>query len=209
MTIHYTTKQEAFWAGDFGDEYIGRNTLNPGSFASRLSLWGKILRHVPTAPESILELGANIGINLHALHALLPKAALTGIEINPSAAATLRQWGGAQVIETSILDYSPDRTWDMVFTSGVLIHINPAALATVYALMAKASARYVCMIEYYNPTPVTVTYRGEQEKLFKRDFAGEFMDTFPVYVLRDYGFVYHRDPLFPTDDVTWFVLEKA
>jgi spore coat polysaccharide biosynthesis protein SpsF len=208
MTIHGNTEQEAFWAGDFGTEYIDRNTLNPDSFASRLSLWSKVLRHVPIAPKSILELGANIGINLHALHALLPKAALTGIEINPSAAAILRKWGGTEVIETSILDYSPDRTWDMVFTSGVLIHINPAALMTVYSLMAKVTARYVCMIEYYNPSPVTIPYRGEQDKLFKREFAGEFMDTFPAYILRDYGFIYHRDPVFPVDDLTWFILEK-
>lgn len=127
--------------------------------------------------EKRAELGTNKGGKLHTLRALFPEAVLTGIEINPEAAAIARQRGGAQIIEASILDYEPTQTWDMVFTSGVLIHINPAELATVYSLMDKASARYVCMMEYYNPSPVTVPYRGTQSTLFKRDFAGEFMDA--------------------------------
>ena len=61
--------------------------------------------------------------------------------------------------------------------------------------------------EYYNPTPVTVPYRGASERLFKRDFAGELMDRFDL-ALVDYGFVYHRDSHFPQDDLTWFLLEK-
>jgi spore coat polysaccharide biosynthesis protein SpsF len=28
-------------------------------------------------------------------------------------------------------------------------------------------------------------------------------------VLVDYGFAYHRDPAFPQDDITWFLLEKT
>jgi hypothetical protein len=43
---------------------------------------------------------------------------------------------------------------------------------------------------------------------FKRDFAGEIMDRFPDLRLVDYGFVYHRDPQFPQDDFTWFLMEK-
>jgi spore coat polysaccharide biosynthesis protein SpsF len=44
--------------------------------------------------------------------------------------------------------------------------------------------------------------------LFKRDFAGEMMDRYPDLKLLDYGFVYHRDPAFPDDDITWFLMEK-
>jgi len=44
--------------------------------------------------------------------------------------------------------------------------------------------------------------------LFKRDFAGEMLDRYPALKLLDYGFVYRRDPLFPQDDMTWFLLEK-
>jgi hypothetical protein len=53
-----------------------------------------------------------------------------------------------------------------------------------------------------------VNYRGYQDKLFKRDFAGEMLDAFKDLKLLDYGFTYHRDNQFPQDDMTWFLLEK-
>ncbi len=51
---------------------------------------------------------------------------------------------------------------------------------------------------------------GYKEKLFKRDFAGELLDTFSDLQLLDYGFLlsHHRDPNFPHDDGTWFLLKK-
>ena len=38
--------------------------------------------------------------------------------------------------------------------------------------------KYICIVEYYNPTPVEVIYRGHKGKLFKRDFAGEMLDKY-------------------------------
>jgi spore coat polysaccharide biosynthesis protein SpsF len=90
----------------------------------------------------------------------------------------------------------------------VLIHINPDELAGVYDMMLKASSRYILIAEYYNPVPVEVAYRGHGGVLFKRDFAGEMMDRSGSLRLVDYGFVYHRDPLFPQDDGTWFLMER-
>ena len=54
---------------------------------------------------------------------------------------------------------------------------------------------------------VTVNYRGNSDRLFKRDFAGELMDRYPLRLIA-YGFSYHRDNYFPQDDSTWFLLEK-
>ena len=90
---------------------------------------------------------------------------------------------------------------------GVLIHINPDFLSKVYEILHKSSKRYICVAEYYNPSPLEVSYRGHQGKLFKRDFAGEIIDKFKDVCLVDYGFVYHRDA-YPQDDITWFLLEK-
>lgn len=206
--MSYQTEQELFWAGEFGNDYCKRNALTPLSLANRLALWGKITHNCPRRPSSILELGANIGINLHALKILLPEAELTGLEINTAAAAILRQWGGAEVIEISLFTFTPNKQWDFVFTSGVLIHLNQDLLADAYGQIAKCSSRYVCMVEYYNPSPVTITYRNNTERLFKRDFAGEFLKLHPEFELRNYGFVYHKDPVFPGDDLTWFLMGK-
>jgi len=51
-------------------------------------------------------------------------------------------------------------------------------------------------------------YRDHTDRLFKRDFTGEMLDMFSDLELVDYGFVYRRDPIFPQDDITWFLLEK-
>ena len=90
----------------------------------------------------------------------------------------------------------------------MLIHINPEALPQVYDKLVAASSRYLLVVEYYNPVPVAVTYRGHTDRLFKRDFAGEIMDRHPQMQLVDYGFSYRRDPNFPQDDGNWFLLEK-
>lgn len=97
---------------------------------------------------------------------------------------------------------------DLAFISGVLIHINPDKLNQVYDVLYNSSNKYIYIAEYYNPTPVAINYRGHDDKLFKRDFAGEFMDKFQDVTLIDYGFFYHRDNNFPADDVNWFLMEK-
>ena len=74
--------------------------------------------------------------------------------------------------------------------------------------MYKNTKKYICIVEYYNPTPVEVIYRGHKGKLFKRDFAGEMLDKYRNLKLINYGFVYKRDNNFPYDDINWFLLEK-
>ena len=205
MTV-FKTDHEAFWAGEFGDEYIDRNS-NQRLVASNAALFSKIVGSTGSL-QTVIEFGANIGMNLRALRVLLPTAEFAAIEINARAAGRLREWGGTTVHETSILDYVPARRYDFAFIKGVLIHIDPAYLPCVYDQLEASAERYVAMVEYYNPTPVTVPYRGHQERLFKRDFAGEFMARHPTFKLRDYGFVYKGDPSFPQDDVTWFLMER-
>ena len=202
----FETDQERFWAGDFGDDYVDRSQ-GVHHIASRTAMWSRILRSCGPI-GSATEFGANIGLNLRALRNLLPEAKLTGVEINAKAAQILRDEGTIEVLEGSLFDTAPSIPADLGFTSGVLIHINPDRLGTAYDRLAQGSRRYVAMCEYYNPAPTEVTYRGHSEQLYKRDFAGEFLDAHPDFELRDYGFVYHRDPHFPVDDSTWFLMER-
>lgn len=204
--VSYRTEQEAFWAGGFGDEYVERN-MSETLVASNLYLFSKMLANTSKI-MSVLELGANIGLNLRALRSLLPAAELAAVEINQKAVRKLEEWGEAKVYNESIFDFIPTQQWEFVFTSGVMIHINPDMLPSVYDLMFRMSSRYIGVIEYYNPTPVAISYRGHENKLFKRDFAGEILDRFQDLSLVDYGFVYHRDRNFPQDDPNWFLLEK-
>lgn len=204
----YATEQEAFWAGDFGNEYVARNCDSEKFLASRLAFWSKILQAIPEKVSSCLEFGTNIGMNLKALGLLVPELQMNGIEINETAAKKCAKLPRVKVHHGSILEFETDAIFDLTFTCGVLIHINPEALPVVYDKLYQYSKKYIAITEYYNPTPVTVNYRGNEDRLFKRDFAGELINRFPDLRLIDYGFVYHRDCHFPFDDGTWFVMEK-
>jgi spore coat polysaccharide biosynthesis protein SpsF len=206
MRTEFKTAQERFWAGTFGDDYAERNK-GKGLLAANIALFSEILAHTEKV-DSVLEFGANIGMNLLAIKQLRPEAELSAIEINETAAVSLAQMEGVQVYAKSVLHYEPDHERDFVFSKGLLIHINPNELERVYDLMYRSSRRYVCVTEYYNPSPVEVSYRGHEGKLFKRDFAGEMLDTYPDLTLLHYGFVYHRNSHFPQDDMTWLLMEK-
>jgi len=202
----FTTEQENFWFGEFGNDYIDRNN-NDLIVASNLSLFSKILSSTSSI-NNVIEFGSNIGLNLRALDKLLPGVELTAVEINNKAVENIKKWGKASVIHESILNIKLKDKYDFSFIKGVLIHIDPEKLKVVYENLYNSSNRYIAIVEYYNPTPVEVQYRGHNDRLFKRDFAGDMMEMYPDLKLIDYGFVYHRDSNFPQDDVTWFIMEK-
>lgn len=200
------TAQERFWQGEFGDAYVDRNA-GAAAVASSLAFFGRALARA-SGLGSVLELGTNRGLNLQALRALLPQAQLQGVELNGKACALARALNVAEIWEGSLFDYPVTAGFDLVFTKGVLIHLPPDLLPAAYDKLYQASRRFILVAEYYNPTPVEVSYRGHAERLFKRDFAGDLLDCHADLRLLDYGFVYHRDPLFPADDISWFLLEK-
>ncbi len=204
----YKTEQEVFWAGEFGTDYISRNKQHT-LFASNLNFFSKALSRCQSV-ESVIEFGANIGLNLKVLELLFPSLEVSALEINGDAVKELQKFIPPEsVYHSSILDFQPQgKTWELSVVKGVLIHINPDELDGVYETIVNASSRYILIGEYYNPSPVAIPYRGHTDKLFKRDFAGEIMTKFPNLRLLDYGFAYRNDPVFPQDDITWFLLEK-
>jgi pseudaminic acid biosynthesis-associated methylase len=205
--LEFKTEQEKFWAGAFGDEYIGRNKSEE-YLASNLNFFSKAFNQLGR-PNSLIEFGANVGMNLRAIKLLFPNIELSGVEINKSASEELAGFLGQEnVFNGSIFDYQPNVEFDVSLIKGVLIHINPEMLSTVYEKLYQSSNKYILIAEYYNPSPVTVNYRGHKDRLFKRDFAGELLEKCDDLELIDYGFTYKRDKAFPQDDVTWFLIKK-
>ena len=124
------------------------------------------------------------------------------------AAPDAAESGVATIHRASIIeDITHLGQFDLTFTMGVLIHLNPDHLSAAYRNLSEMSRRYVLVGEYYNPAPVAIPYRGHSDRLFKRDFAGDLMDQCGLRLV-DYGFVYRRDNQAPLDDITWFLLEK-
>lgn len=74
----FRTEQEAFWAGKFGDEYIGRNST-AREMGARLALFSRIMARTEGVASAI-EFGANIGNNLKVLHQMFPAMELAAID---------------------------------------------------------------------------------------------------------------------------------
>ena len=91
MTHAEPTPQEVLWAGQFGAEYMARNR-GDDLIASNTELFAKVLARTG-AVDSVLELGCNIGNNLHALRTLLPQQTCTVSRSTPTPPA--RSSGGA------------------------------------------------------------------------------------------------------------------
>ena len=203
----FKTDQETFWAEDFGKDYIKRNK-GKTLLASNLEFFAKALKSTQII-KSCIEFGANIGMNIKALQLLYPEQQHHAIEINSHAVVELQKiMPEENIYKGSIIDFDPKQAFDLALIKGVLIHINPSELNNVYDKLVASCNKYLLVAEYYNPSPVTIPYRGQMDKLFKRDFAGEIMDRHPIMKIIDYGFAYKRDPKFPQDDITWFLMEK-
>jgi len=205
--MKYKTEQEEFWAGSFGDEYISRNK-SPQLLASNLNFFSRALSQAGK-PESLIEFGANIGMNLKAIQLLFPDIRLHAVEINKKAASELAEViGPSNVYNKSIFDFSAEEKFEVVLIKGVLIHINPDMLEQVYQKLYDASLRFILISEYYNPVPVSVNYRGHSDRLFKRDFAGEMLVKFEDLTLVDYGLCIAKTPLSHKTIRTGFYLKN-
>ena len=205
--MKFKTKQEKFWAEKFGDEYFQRNRIED-IVPSKVNLFSEILQNTSSV-NSFLEFGPNIGINLIAIKELVPKAELNAVEINAKATKKLEELKICKSLwNDSILKFNKKNLVDLSFTSGVLIHINPEYLSKAYEALYLSSKKYILICEYYNPTPVSIEYRGHKNRLFKRDFAGDLLEKYTDLKLINYGFKYKNDNNHPLDDVTWFLLKK-
>ena len=199
-------EQEEFWKGEFGTAYTERNQLTDASL--RANFFRQVLEHT-SGVESVCEFGCNRGLNLLALEHLNNALQISAVEINADAAAIARrELSSATIYNESIRDFVPPRTYDLTFTCGVLIHLNPDDLPMAYQKLYDASARYILINEYFSPSPVELSYRGHQNKLFKRDFGGEFWDQFTESVtVVAYGFLWRRVERV-WDDTTWTLFAK-
>ena len=204
----YITQQENFWAGEFGNEYVSRSQ-GEEIINSNIDFFKKSLKKTEDI-KTCIEFGSNIGLNIRALKKIYPDQEHHVIEINEKAVNHLKEFiPEDNIINDSIINFKPFKKWDLVLIKGVLIHINPEMLSKIYLALVNSCNKYLLINEYYNPKPVSIEYRGHTERLYKRDFAGEILDSFPEMKLVDYGFLYERDPIHKrVGSTNWFLLRK-
>ncbi len=205
-----STPQAEFWRGEFGDAYTDRNAASAEQMQARIALWADILaRTISGPPKTILEIGANLGVNLRALRQLSPARRLA-VEPNDKARAVLVRDGVVAADDVrgglaSHIDF-PDGVADLAFTSGVLIHIHPDHLPQSLKEIHRCANRWIGCIEYFSDKPEMIPYRGHEDRLFKRDFGGLWLDSFPDLRIVAYGFAWKR--VTGLDNLTWWLFEK-
>ena len=183
------TDQMKQWDNEFGREYTDRNTMNIDIHneevgkrigVSRSELCREFVGDLKT--ERILEVGTNIGMQLVILNNI-GKENLYGVELQKYAIKKSRPVTGDRdiyIVNGSALDIPfKDGFFDLVYTSGLLIHIAPEDLPTVMDEIYRCANRYIWGHEYFWEDYVNVEYRGNEELLWKGDFAKMFLERFP------------------------------
>lgn len=202
------SEQEKFWADNYAEDYIKKNSQFDNKLGAEA--WNKMLSKVGSNVNNYLECGCNIGRNIDQLKIAFPSAKPSIIEISkPAFSFVTAHHHFEHAFNGAILESTfEDGSFDLVFTMGVLIHINPDQLLEHMELMYRYSAKYILIGEYFNRTPTSIEYQGEKDKLFKRDFGKLFIENFKVKLV-DYGFLWGHmyDPA-GFDDITWWLFEK-
>lgn len=201
MQSQSDTAQLDLWRSQFGRDYTDRNDAEK---PARVDTWRRILDGL--ALDGILEVGCNVGWNLEYLRRIGHPGAW-GVEPQPYAVERIRQrWPGLDVRVGTAFDLPfADASFDLVFTSGVLIHIGPDELPRALDEMYRVSRRYVLAIEYDHPTEVAVNYRGHEHALWKRDHGAAWRQRHGGLRELRTGFLGPADGY---DDCTFHLFEK-
>jgi pseudaminic acid biosynthesis-associated methylase len=193
------------WSTQFGKEYTDRNTFTTEQLdklyldeygVSRSDMNKTFLDDLYLYNGKILEVGCNVGNQLRLLQKLGYKN-LFGIELQSYAVETAKSLTkGINIIQGLANDIPfKDEYFDLVFTSGVLIHIAPGNIGEVLDEVYRCTRQYIWGFEYYADEYTEVTYRGNKNLLWKANFAKLYLDRFPnLKLVKEVKFKYiHND----------------
>lgn len=204
------TPQLKLWKGEFGNDYTKRNNLTSVKEEEAEIVFKRILGNLKL--NSVLEVGSNIGINLSGIRNALGKD-VDLFALEPSEEAfkeiinnsniNLKQGFNCDCFNIPLKDNSID----LVFTNGVLIHINPKDLELAMSEIVRVSKKYVLCSEYFSVNDEEIIYKGKKGYLFKEDFGKHYLKKFPNLKLVSYGFLWGEE-FSNFDNLNWWLFEK-
>jgi pseudaminic acid biosynthesis-associated methylase len=201
------TEQLQEWVKEFGNEYTQRNLLAAEEventyllkFGLTRTSMNKLFLDFLDRNIRILEVGTNVGLQLNLLSKLGFKN-LYGIEINPSAieiSHKINENLPVYIIRASAFDIPfKDEWFDLVFTSGVLIHIHPNDVINAIKEIYRCTNKHIWGFEYFSPEGYKeIVYRGKSNLLWKTDFKQLFLDNFSALkLMKEQFFSYKNEP---------------
>jgi pseudaminic acid biosynthesis-associated methylase len=191
-----TTIQEQGWAGKIGAAYTDRNTLSANGLdqmyldcfgVTRADLNRRFLGNLgaPLKFLRILEVGCNIGMQLRHLQSM-GFWNLHGVELQQYALDRLCV-DRVETCQGSATDLPyQDESFDLVYTSGVLIHISPDSLPLALSEILRCTRRYVWGFEYFSEGLREIKSREWEDMLWSANYPVMFLDMRPGLKLLDW-----------------------
>jgi len=181
------TKQMKFWQGTLGGEYTDRNLVSVEEMEnlqrrdygmSRTEMNSQFLGTLSQTLK-ILEVGCNIGNQLLCLQRI-GFSNLSGVELQSYAIKIAKtRLKGIRIFQGSIfnLPFKPE-SFDLIFTSGVLIHISPFDIKNALAEIYRCTRTYIWGFEYYARTSEEIKWHKKRKMLWRNDFARLYQEQF-------------------------------
>ncbi len=179
------TEQMKTWGGQFGKDYTDRSPQTAKEVdelykqrygitrsAMNVEFIGDLDKNI-----KILEVGSNVGTQLMMLQEM-GFYNLYGIELQDYAVEKSKKLTkNINIIQGHVFDI-PFKTsyFDLVFTSGVLIHISPQDIELALKEICRCCRHFIWGLEYYSENLESVKYRGHNDLLWKCDFAKAYLD---------------------------------
>jgi pseudaminic acid biosynthesis-associated methylase len=208
------TKQMQEWAGSFGKGYTDRDASSLEEIEAiykqrygitRIEMNLKFIGDLDKDMK-ILEVGTNTGGQLVCLQQAGFKN-LYGIELQSYAVELSKsKTKGINIIQGSAFAIPfHDSFYDLVFTSGLLIHIAPEDIYDVLDEIHRCAKQYIWCFEYYSDVYTSIPYRGHDDLLWGANFSKLFLDRFHnLKLVREEHFRYLNNK----NVDTMFLLEK-
>jgi len=205
------------WEGEFGAEYLRRNPRcsfeldqlyeeRYGITRTKMNerFVGNLSRRM-----KVLEVGCGGGAQMDCLDDI--GFSVTGIDIYEEVVKPTGICGTPSLYKMNAEDMSEfkDKEFNLVFTSGLLIHIPPDKLEKVMSEIYRVSQRYIWGFEYFSDStvPIMIPYRGMDNMLWKANYPMLYFLKFNDLMLVDFQLYQHLDN--PDNVDAMFLLKKT
>ena len=144
-----TFDPNVYWPA-MGESLAGPGAATPEHVEAE-GLLSEILPHLGLI-DDVLDVGCGRGRLASLLLDVLPSVKYSGVDIGSAqVAATQKVRPDGEVFQSRIQDFAPDRQWDLVIVSEVLMHIPPADIAEACLRVKDLARKWLVTIDWTTP----------------------------------------------------------